>query len=106
MNRTIGSFFIALSTAAIFAGCADAPDGARAAATPDDIGTVTRAGGAPVVASATSAQAIGAPAAPGPGAALASSNAAALVASRPAFLHVSPNDAFVQGSVVSSGGHF
>src|SRR5512147_2387870 len=83
MNRTIGSLFIALSTAAIFAGCADDPDAASAAATPDDIGT--------------SAQAIGAPTAPGLGAAsaLASSNAAALVASRPAFLHASPNDAFV-----------
>ncbi|HEX2686262.1 MAG TPA: M4 family metallopeptidase [Kofleriaceae bacterium] len=60
------------------------------------------------MASATGVQAIGAPTAPGLGAAyaLASSNAAALVASRPAFLHASPNDAFVQGNVVSSGGVF
>ena len=107
MNRTIGTFFIALSTAAIFAGCADDPDAASAAATPDDIGTVTTARGAAVVTSATQAQAIAAPTTPGLGAAFAfaSNNAAALVASRPAFLHVSPKDAFVQGNVVSSGGH-
>lgn len=61
-----------------------------------------------MVASATSAQAIGAPTAPGLGAAyaLASSNAAALLASRPAFLHASPNDAFVQGRMESSSGLF
>src|SRR4051812_7798331 len=102
MSRTIGSLFIALSTAALFAGCAEAPD----AATPDDTGTVTKAGGAPMVTSATSAQAIGAAAAPGLGAAfaLASSNAAALVASRPAFLHASPHDAFVQRGMESSSG--
>ena len=101
MNRTIGSLFVALSTAALFAGCADVPDPASTAATPDDTGAVTRAGGA-------RAQAGGAPTTPGLGAALAvaSSNAAALVASRPAFLHASPSDAFVQGSVESSSGHF
>jgi len=104
MNRTIGSFFVALSTAALFAGCAtDDPDAAGAAATSDNIGMVTTAGGA----SAKGAQAIGAPTTPSLGAAhaLASSNAAALVASRPAFLHASPNDAFVQGNAMSSGGH-
>lgn len=108
MNRTIGSFFIALSTAALFAGCADDPDPASAAGTPDGIATATTVRGAPMVASATSTQAVGAPTAPGLGAAsaLASSNAAALVASRPAFLHASPNDAFVQGSMVSSSGLF
>jgi Zn-dependent metalloprotease len=105
--RTIGSFFIALSTAAIFAGCVDDPDAASAAATPDGIGTATTAG-ASVVASTTSAQAIGAPTSPGLAAAyaLASSNAAAIVASRPAFLHASPNDAFVQGRMESSSGLF
>jgi Zn-dependent metalloprotease len=106
MNRTIGSLFIALSTAALFAGCAEAPDAGSAAASPDDTGTVTKAGGAPMVTSATSAQAIGAAAAPGLGAAfaLASSNAAALVASRPAFLQASPHDAFVQRGMESSSG--
>jgi Zn-dependent metalloprotease len=105
MNRTLGSLFTALSTAALFAGCADDPDAASAAATPDDTGTVTTARGAPVV--VASAQAIGAPTTPGLAAAyaFASSNAAALVASRPAFLHVSPNDAFVQGRMESFGGH-
>jgi hypothetical protein len=84
MNRTIGSFFIALSTAALFAGCADGPDAATAAATPDGIGTVTTAGGAPVVASTTWAQAIGAPAIPGLAAAsaFASSTAAAFVGAK------------------------
>jgi len=95
--RTIGSLSIALSTAAIFAGCADDPDAANSAATSDGISTVSATGAAP-----------GAPTTPGLAAAraLASSNAAAIVASRPAFLHASPNDAFVQGSVVSSSGHF
>jgi Zn-dependent metalloprotease len=71
-------------------------------------GTVVAVGGALLAASAISALAIGAPTtpAPVPAYALAARNAAALVASRPAFLHASPNDAFVQGSVVSSGGIF
>jgi Zn-dependent metalloprotease/subtilisin-like proprotein convertase family protein len=38
--------------------------------------------------------------------ALASSNADVLVATRPAFLHVSPNDEFAQRSVMSSSGVF
>ena len=103
MNRTIGSLFIAVSTAALFAGCADDPDAASAAATPEDITTAGARWQAP-----RGHRAIGAPTTPGPGAAsaLASSNAAALVASRPAVLQVSPSDAFVQGSVVSSSGHF
>jgi len=65
----------------------------------DDLGTVTTARGTPAV-----TQALGAP---GLGAAhaLASSNAAALVGSRPAFLHAGPNEAFVQGNAASSGGH-
>jgi Zn-dependent metalloprotease len=100
MNRTIGSFFIALSTAALFAGCVDDPDAASTAATSDDLGTVARPRGAPVVQSSIGA--------PGLGAALtaASLNAEAFVASRPAVLQVSPHDAFVQRSVVSSGGVF
>jgi Zn-dependent metalloprotease/subtilisin-like proprotein convertase family protein len=106
MNRTIGSLFVALSTAAMFAGCADVPDPASSAATPDDTGAVTRAGGARGVASAAGAQAIGAPTTPGLAAAfaLASSNAAGLVASGPAFLHASPHDAFVQRGMESSSG--
>jgi len=108
MYRTIGSFFVALSTAAIFAGCVDDPDAASSAATSDGIGTVTTAGGAPVVATTTWAPAIGAPTTPGLAAAyvLASSNVAALVASRPAFLHASPNDAFVQRGMEASSGLF
>jgi zinc metalloprotease ZmpA len=104
MNRTIGSLFLSLSTAALFAGCAtDDPDAASAAATPDDLGAATTAGAA----SAKAAQPIGAPMTPGlaQAYALASGNAAALVASRPAFLHAGPKDAFVQGNAVSSGGH-
>src|SRR5262245_52820093 len=50
--------------------------------------------------SATTAQAAGPP---GPGAPpVASQSAAALVAARPAFLHASANESFVQGKVVSS----
>jgi Zn-dependent metalloprotease len=98
MNRTVGSFFIALSAAALFAGCADDPGTASTAATSDDTATVTTARGTPVVTGATSVQAIGAYAA-------ASNNAAAFVASRPAALHASPKDAFVQGNALASGGH-
>jgi Zn-dependent metalloprotease len=108
MNRTLGSFLVTLSTAAAFAGCAtDAPDAASTSAAPDDISTVTTVGGAPV-GSATWAQAIGASTAPGlsAGYARASTSAASLVVSRPAFLHASPNDAFVQGNVISSQGLF
>jgi Zn-dependent metalloprotease/subtilisin-like proprotein convertase family protein len=102
MNRTIGSLFAALSTAAVFAGCANDPDIASPAAKPDGTATV-----APVQ-RATRAQTIGTPVAPGlaTSSALASNNAAALVASGPAFLQASPHDAFVQGNVVSSSGLF
>jgi Zn-dependent metalloprotease/subtilisin-like proprotein convertase family protein len=98
MNRKIGCFFIAVSTAAIFAGCVDDPGATSAGATQDDIGT----------ANAVWAQPIGAPTMPGlaPAFALASSNADALVASRPAFLHPSPKDAFAQSRVESSSGVF
>src|SRR5262245_19934 len=92
MNRTIGSLSIALSTAALFAGCVDDPNVASAPATPDDMIIVSKPGGAPVVLSSTGAHAV------------ASRNANAFVASRPAFLQVSPRDAFVQGSVASSDG--
>jgi Zn-dependent metalloprotease len=100
INRTIGSFFIALSTAAIFAGCADDPDAASAAATPDGIGT------AATVTSAAWAQVLATPTTPGLAAAftIASNNAAALVANRPAFLNASPKDAFVQRGMQSSSG--
>ncbi len=100
MSRTIGSFFIALSTAALFAGCVDDPDAASASATPDDIGTATKPGGVPVVTSTIGAtRLVGA-------FAVASRNADAVVTSRPAVLQVSPHDAFVQGSVESSDGVF
>jgi Zn-dependent metalloprotease/subtilisin-like proprotein convertase family protein len=105
MNRTIGSFFIAMSTAAIFAGCVDDPGATSAAATPDDIGAVPAVRGAPV-ASAMWAQAPMAPPGLAPAHALASRNADALVASRPAFLQTNLKDAFVQRSVVSSSGLF
>ena len=97
MFRTIGSLSIALSTAAIFAGCVNDPDAANSAATSDGIRTATATGAAP-----------GAPTTPGLAAAhaLASSHAAALVASRPAFLHASPNDAFVQRNIEESSGLF
>jgi Zn-dependent metalloprotease len=103
MNRTIGTVFIALSTAALFAGCVDDPDASNAAATPDDTITVTKPGGVPVVLSS-----LGAAPAPGLAAAyaVASRNVAALVATRPAFLQVSPHDAFVQGNVALSDGVF
>ncbi|HEY6177993.1 MAG TPA: M4 family metallopeptidase [Kofleriaceae bacterium] len=60
------------------------------------------------MASAAWARAVGAPTTPGLAAAyaLASRNAAALVASRPAFLQASPHDGFAQASVVSSSGLF
>ena len=101
MKRMSKSLFLALSTAALFAGCVDGPDVAGGAATPDDLGTTT--GGAPLV-STTWALPIGGPAAPGLGAAYA--NATAFVASQPALLQVSPHDAFVQGTAVPSGGLF
>jgi len=100
MNRTIGSFFIALSTAALFAGCVDDADVGGPAATPGDTVTVAKPGGAPVVLSAG-----GAPGLAG-AFAVAGLNADAFVASQPALLQVSPHDAFVQGRVASSDGMF
>jgi Zn-dependent metalloprotease/subtilisin-like proprotein convertase family protein len=102
MNRTFGSCFIAISTAAIFAGCVDGPGAESTAATSDNISTVPAVPGSPVA----SAMWAKAPLAPGlaPAQALASRSADALVASRPAFLQASPKDAFVQRSVVSSSG--
>jgi Zn-dependent metalloprotease len=86
MSRPFRPIFVAMSTAAMFAGCIDDPD-------------------APAVADAPWVQA-GAATTPGavPAYALASHHADVLVASRPAFLHAGPNDAFAQTSVVPSGG--
>src|SRR5512140_1191647 len=86
MNRTIGSLFTALSTAALFAGCAADPD-----ATSDDIGTDSPFVAVPTTPALSAAHA------------RASSNAASLVAGRPAELNMSAKDAFVQGDVLSSG---
>src|SRR5678815_4492486 len=104
MNRSIGTFFVALSTAAMFAGCVDDPGAASPAATPDGTGAAPAAGRA----SAAWAQTVGAPTTSGlaPAYALASRNADVLVASRPPFLFASPHDAFAQGRVVSSSGLF
>jgi len=96
MNRSIGSLFIALSTAALFAGCVDAQDPGSAAAPPDD--TVTKPGAAALT------PAIAAPPGLATAYAVASTSAAALVASRPAFLQASLNDAFVQRGMESSSG--
>jgi zinc metalloprotease ZmpA len=85
MNTPIGTFLVAMSTAAMFAGCIDDP-------------TVPAVGRAPAVASATGALAAG------PANALASRHADALVTGRPAFLHASPNDAFAQTRVEASSG--
>jgi zinc metalloprotease ZmpA len=97
MNRTIGSVFIALSTATLFAGCVDAPDAESPAAPSEDFITVRKPGGAPVVLSSVRAQ---------PTSGLATANAiasaSAFVAGQPALLHISPHDAFVQGSVAVS----
>jgi zinc metalloprotease ZmpA len=105
MSRTFGCFFVAISTAALFAGCVDDPGAASAAAEPDDVGAAPAGRGAVVAATATWAPG---PLAPGLAAAYAraSQNADMLVASRPAFLHASPNDAFVQNRVMPSSGLF
>jgi Zn-dependent metalloprotease len=97
MNRTIGSLVAAISTAALFAGCANDPDIGGIGP-----GTVAPAQGA------TQAQTIGTPVAPALSApfAIASNNATALVATGPAFLQASPHDAFVQHNIVSSSGLF
>ena len=107
MNRTFGCLSIAISTAATFAGCVGDPGAASGTATPDDPSAVAAAKGTPAAVSATWAQTAG-QMAPGLAAAyaLASSNADVLVATRPAFLHVSPNDEFAQRSVMSSSGVF
>jgi Zn-dependent metalloprotease len=101
MNRTIGSLSIALSTAALFAGCLDSPDAESPGAAPDDFITVKKPGGAPVVLSSVGAATTSALATVH---AIASSNAGAFVASQPGLLQVSPHDAFVQGNVASSDG--
>src|ERR1044071_4206567 len=85
MNTPIGSLLVAMSTAAIFAGCIDDPAAPSAA---------------------TWAQATGAATIPGrvPFDAVASRHADVLVADRPVFLHASPNDEFAQTGVESIGG--
>src|SRR5678815_3235968 len=99
MNILIGSSLVAISTAALLASCIDDPAA-------DGIATVRAVGRAPAAANAAWAQANGAATTPGvvPAFALASRHADVLVASRPAFLHASPDDAFAQTSVVPSGG--
>src|ERR1041384_1528281 len=106
MNTLFRSFLVAMSTGAILAGCIDDPTAPSAATSPDDIAAVRAVGRASAVANAASAQTTGAATIPGlvPAHALASRHADMLVASRPAFLHASPNDAFAQMSVASSGG--
>src|SRR5678815_5364709 len=107
MNRTFGCLSLAISTAATLAGCVGDPGAASGTATPDDPSAVAAAKGTPAAVSATWTQTAG-QMAPGLAAAyaLASSNADVLVATRPAFLHVSPNDEFAQRSVMSSSGVF
>ena len=98
MFRTFGSVFIAVSAATLFAGCVDAPDAASPPAPSDDFITVQKPGGAPVLLSSVGAR-------PNTGlaaaAVIASNSASAFVAGQPALLHISPHDAFVQGSVES-----
>src|ERR1044071_1323917 len=91
MSRTMGTLFAAAATAALFAGCATEPGLVSTPGTPDDTGTTAAPG-------ATRAQAIGTIAT------LAGKTAAALVATRPAFLQASPHDAFVQSNLVPSHG--
>jgi len=107
MNRTFGCLSLAISTAATLAGCVGDPGAASGTATPDDPSAVAAAKGTPAAVSATWTQTAG-QMAPGLAAAyaLASSNANVLVATRPAFLHASPNDEFAQRSVMSSSGVF
>src|SRR5678816_3321209 len=98
MNTLIGSSLVAISTAALLSSCIDDPAA-------DGIATVRAVGRAPAAANAAWAQANGAATTPGaPAFALASHHADVLVASRPAFRHASPDDAFAQTSVVPSGG--
>jgi Zn-dependent metalloprotease len=95
MSRTIGSVFLALSTATLFAGCAEDPGAAVAAATADP-STVTK--------TAAMGLNLGTQPGAGPAFAIASSHAASVLASRPTFLNASPHDAFVQRGVESSSG--
>src|SRR5262245_2654684 len=85
MNTPFGSLLVAMSTAAMFAGCIDDLAGPNTAASPDGIAAVRAVGRAPAHA-------------------VASRHADLLVASRPAFLHASSNDAFAQTGVELSGG--
>src|SRR5689334_7244808 len=100
MKAPIGSVLVAMSTATMLAGCIDDPADPSAAASPDDIAAVPAAGRAPAGTNAAQAATT-----PGmvPSFAFASRHADVLVASRPAFLHASPNDAFAQTGVVPSG---
>src|SRR5436189_3345444 len=98
MQTSIGSFLVAMSTAATIAGCIDDPAAPSAAASPEGIAADRAVGRAPTVASVNGAQGLV------PAVALASRHADELVASRPAFLHASPSDAFAQTSLVPSGG--
>lgn len=104
MNKTIGSLFFAMSTAALFTGCVDDPGTENTAAASSDVTTASAVGGgrvesamwgkAPLVTSLA------------PTHSLASRNADTLVASRPAFLQASAKDAFVQRSVTESNGKY
>src|SRR5690348_4276290 len=85
MNTPIGSLLVAMSTAAIFAGCIDDPAAPSAEAWEQATEAVTTPGVVPVDA-------------------VASRHADLLVADRPVFLHASPNDAFAQTGVQSFGG--
>jgi Zn-dependent metalloprotease len=103
MNTPIRFVLVALSTAASFSGCISDPTDPSPAASP---GGLAAQGRAPAVANATGPRATGAATTPdlAPASALAGQHADALVASRPAYLHASPDDAFAQTSVVPSGG--
>lgn len=103
MKRTVGSFFLAMSSAAVFAGCFADPGTDDTSDKSDDLATAPAVAGTPLVsalwgkvpAAATSlAQAH----------ALVANRADSLVASRPAFLQASPKDVFVQRNVVASAG--
>ena len=104
MNKTIGSLVFAMSTAALLASCVDDPGTENTGAASSDVTTAPAVAGgrvesamwgkAPLVTSLA------------PTHSLASRNADALVASRPAFLQASANDAFVQRSVTESNGSY
>src|SRR2546430_5329754 len=67
------------------------------------VGVVLAVGAMVAVGATTATAAPTTPASPDTARALAAQKAAELVASRPAYLQASPNDAFVQGTVISSG---